>query len=75
NIECGRALAVHLVQPDQTSMGFAVFFDDGETNFENDQIQLLLDYCSSFMQQIELKFNYEELNELYEQQVALNSSK
>ncbi|WP_275423946.1 histidine kinase dimerization/phospho-acceptor domain-containing protein, partial [Acinetobacter baumannii] len=29
----------------------------------------------SFMQQVELKFNYEELNELYEQQVALNSSK
>ena len=27
------------------------------------------------MQQVELKFNYEELNELYEQQVALNSSK
>lgn len=75
NIECGRALAVHLVQPDQTSMGFAVFFDDDENCFEDDQIQLLLDYCSSFMQQVELKFNYEELNELYEQQVALNSSK
>ncbi len=27
------------------------------------------------MQQVELKFNYEELNELYEQQVAINSSK
>ncbi len=35
--------------------------------FEDDQIQLLFDYCSSFMQQVELKFNYEELNELYEQ--------
>ncbi|MFW1921832.1 sensor histidine kinase [Acinetobacter geminorum] len=75
NIECRRALAVHLLHPDKTSMGFAVFFDDDASTFEDDDIQLLLDYCSSFMQQVELKFNYEELNELYEQQVALNSSK
>lgn len=75
NIECGRALAVHLLHPDKTSMGFAVFFDDDAAMFEDDDIQLLLDYCSTFMQQVELKFNYEELNELYEQQVAINSSK
>ncbi|MDR2251085.1 HAMP domain-containing sensor histidine kinase [Acinetobacter sp.] len=75
NIECGRALAVHLLYPDKTSMGFAVFFDDDAATFEDDDIQLLLDYCSTFMQQVELKFNYEELNELYEQQVAINSSK
>lgn len=75
NIECSRALAVHLLHPDTTSMGFAVFFDDDAATFEDDDIQLLLDYCSTFMQQVELKFNYEELNELYEQQVAINSSK
>ena len=75
NIECSRALAVHLLHPDKTSMGFAVFFDDDAATFEDEDIQLLLDYCSSFMQQVELKFNYEELNELYEQQVAINSSK
>ncbi|WP_087087240.1 sensor histidine kinase [Acinetobacter pittii] len=75
NIECSRALAVHLLHPDKTSMGFAVFFDDDAATFEDDDIQLLLDYCSTFMQQVELKFNYEELNELYEQQVAINSSK
>lgn len=75
NIECSRALAVHLLYPDKTSMGFAVFFDDDAATFEDDDIQLLLDYCSTFMQQVELKFNYEELNELYEQQVAINSSK
>lgn len=75
NIECCRALAVHLLHPDKTSMGFAVFFDDDAATFEDDDIQLLLDYCSTFMQQVELKFNYEELNELYEQQVAINSSK
>lgn len=75
NIECSRALAVHLFHPDKTSMGFAVFFDDDAATFEDDDIQLLLDYCSTFMQQVELKFNYEELNELYEQQVAINSSK
>ncbi|WGM25278.1 sensor histidine kinase [Acinetobacter pittii] len=75
NIECSRALAVHLLYPDKTSMGFAVFFDDDASTFEDDDIQLLLDYCSTFMQQVELKFNYEELNELYEQQVAINSSK
>ena len=75
NIDLGRALAVHLLYPDKTSMGFAVFFDDDAAKFEDDDIQLLLDYCSTFMQQVELKFNYEELNELYEQQVAINSSK
>lgn len=75
NIECSRALAVHLLHPDKTSMGFAVFFDDDAATFEDDDIQLLLDYCFTFMQQVELKFNYEELNELYEQQVAINSSK
>ncbi|WP_426455290.1 sensor histidine kinase [Acinetobacter sp. KB005] len=75
NIECNRALAVHLLHPDKTSMGFAVFFDDDAATFEDEDIQLLLDYCSTFMQQVELKFNYEELNELYEQQVAINSSK
>lgn len=75
NIECRRALAVHLLHPDKTSMGFAVFFDDDAATFEDEDIQLLLDYCSTFMQQVELKFNYEELNELYEQQVAINSSK
>ncbi|EXH34385.1 MULTISPECIES: sensor histidine kinase [Acinetobacter calcoaceticus/baumannii complex] len=75
NIDCSRALAVHLLPPDKTSMGFAVFFDDDAATFEDDDIQLLLDYCSTFMQQVELKFNYEELNELYEQQVAINSSK
>ncbi len=75
NIECSRALSVHLLHPDKTSMGFAVFFDDDAATFEDDDIQLLLDYCSTFMQQVELKFNYEELNELYEQQVAINSSK
>ena len=75
NIECSRALAVHLLHPDKTSMGFAVFFDDDAATFEDDDIQLLFDYCSTFMQQVELKFNYEELNELYEQQVAINSSK
>jgi len=75
NIECSRALAVHLLHPDKTSMGFAVFFDDDAATFEDDDTQLLLDYCSTFMQQVELKFNYEELNELYEQQVAINSSK
>lgn len=75
NIQCNRALAVHLLHPDKTSMGFAVFFDDDAATFEDEDIQLLLDYCSTFMQQVELKFNYEELNELYEQQVAINSSK
>ncbi len=75
NIECSRVLAVYLLHPDKTSMGFAVFFDDDAATFEDDDIQLLLDYCSTFMQQVELKFNYEELNELYEQQVAINSSK
>lgn len=74
-IEYKRALAVHLIQPDQTSIGFAIFFDDDTTIFLEEQKQLLQDYCCSFTQQVELKFNYDELNELYEQQVALNSSK
>jgi hypothetical protein len=35
-------------------MGFAVFFDDDAATFEDDDIQLLLDYCNRYLLFIEL---------------------
>lgn len=70
-----RAVAVHLRHPDQSSLGYVVLFDQQTQAFSEQQTQLLQIYCDNFMQQLELKFNHDQLKELYEQEAALNISK
>ncbi|MDQ1209795.1 signal transduction histidine kinase [Acinetobacter baylyi] len=70
-----RILAINLQKTDQESIGFALFFDDEINAFDSNLIDLVKDYTAGFVRHIELKFNFEELNELYEQQAALNFSK
>ncbi|ENU31012.1 hypothetical protein F991_01100 [Acinetobacter sp. CIP-A165] len=69
------AIALHLRHPDQTSLGYVVLFDEDAQAFSELQKQLLQAHCVNFMQQLELKFNHDELKELYEQEAALNVSK
>lgn len=69
------AIALHLRHPDQTSLGYVVLFDGDVQAFSELQKQLLQAHCVNFMQQLELKFNHDELKELYEQEAALNVSK
>lgn len=70
-----RILAINLQKTDQESIGFALFFDDEADGFDLDLVDLVKTYSTSFVKHVELKFNFEELNELYEQQAALNFSK
>jgi len=69
------AVALHLRHPDQTSLGYIILFDEAAQGFSDLQKQLLQEHCVNFMQQLELKFNHDELKELYEQEAALNFSK
>ncbi|MCH7336485.1 HAMP domain-containing sensor histidine kinase [Acinetobacter sp. NIPH 2699] len=69
------AIALPLRHPDQTSLGYVVLFDEDVQAFSELQKQLLQAQCINFMQQLELKFNHDELKELYEQEAALNVSK
>ncbi|MCU4391122.1 HAMP domain-containing histidine kinase [Acinetobacter courvalinii] len=69
------AIALHLRHPDQTSLGYIILFDEAAQGFSELQKQLLQEHCINFMQQLELKFNHDELKELYEQEAALNFSK
>lgn len=70
-----RILAINLQKTDQESIGFALFFDDEADGFDLDLVDLVKTYSTGFVKHVELKFNFEELNELYEQQAALNFSK
>ncbi|MEO3357897.1 sensor histidine kinase [Acinetobacter haemolyticus] len=70
-----RAVALHLRHPDQTSLGYVILFDEEAQAFSKLQTELLQAHCRNFMQQLELKFNHDELKELYEQEAALNVSK
>ncbi|APR69434.1 sensor histidine kinase [Acinetobacter haemolyticus] len=69
------AIALHLRHPDQTSLGYVILFDEEAQVFTELQKELLQAHCRNFMQQLELKFNHDELKELYEQEAALNVSK
>lgn len=69
------AVALHLRHPDQSSLGYVILFDQDLREFTDIQKQLLHAYCNNFMHQLELKINYEELKELYQQEAALNFSK
>lgn len=70
-----RLIAINLQKSDQQSIGVAIFFDDELTSFDPTSIELVQSYTAGFVRHAELKFNFEELRELYEQQSALNFSK
>ncbi|ENW80305.1 MULTISPECIES: sensor histidine kinase KdpD [unclassified Acinetobacter] len=69
------AIALQLRHPNQTALGYVILFDEVAQEFTDLQKQLLQAHCVSFMQQLELKLNHDELKELYQQEAALNFSK
>ena len=75
NLKVQGAVALHLRHPNESSLGFLILCYEHIQESTAIQIQLLQSYCSQFMQQLELKFNHDELKELYEQEAALNFSK
>lgn len=74
-IEHKRILAVNIKKGDNESMGLALFFDDQLEPFDSMRKELLVEHCVDFANFIELKLGYEHLNDLYEQERALNFSK
>lgn len=70
-----RFVALNLMRSDGKSLGFAVWFDQNTQAFDASHVELLQEYCGSFMRHIEMKFNFEQLSDLYEQQCAQNYSK
>lgn len=60
---------------DYPSIGQVFFFDEKQQGFITLQKELALEYCLHFAHYLQLKQNNNELNERFEQQSALNSSK
>ncbi len=74
-IEHQRVLAFDLQKADRESIGLVMFFDDQNTPFTAEQKQLVSDFSARLIPYLELKFDYADLKEHYEQQCALNYSK
>lgn len=59
----------------QPSFGQVIFFDELEQPFTALQKELVLEYCLGMVNYLELKYNYNQLHERFEEQQALNFSK
>lgn len=70
-----RLLVLNLRNTEGQSFGQVVFFDQQTAPFSQDQIQMLQELFINLIKHIELKIDYAELKEMYEQQSALNFSK
>lgn len=70
-----RALAIDLQKADHGSIGQVVFFDEQPHRFSAEQKQLVSEFSASLVPYLTLKFEHAELQDLYEQQRALNFSK
>ncbi|NNH00132.1 HAMP domain-containing sensor histidine kinase [Acinetobacter sp. ANC 5414] len=57
------------------SIGQVLLFDEQTESFNEENLQLVHEFAMSLINIIELRSNYAELKELYEQQSALNFSK
>ncbi|WP_130804386.1 sensor histidine kinase [Acinetobacter ihumii] len=73
-VEHHRIIALNILKNNE-SIGIALFFDQEDQPFEPLKISMLAEHGVNFSRYIELKYNHEILNELYEQQCALNFSK
>ena len=57
------------------SIGQVILFDDHAQPYSDQNLDLVHEFALSIMDIIELRLEYDQLKELYEQQSALNSSK
>ncbi|NHB58737.1 HAMP domain-containing histidine kinase [Acinetobacter sp. 194] len=74
-VEHKRVIAFNLLIDDQVSIGQIVLFDDHDEPFVEENLSLVQEFAMSLIRIIELRADYSELKELYEQQLALNFSK
>lgn len=74
-VEHKRVIAFNLLMDDQVSIGQIILFDDHTEAFVEENLSLVQEFAMSLIRIIELRVDYSELKELYEQQLALNFSK
>lgn len=70
-----RLVILNLQNSQGDSVGHVALFGPQTQVFSQDQIQMVQELFASLMKHIELKIDYAELKEMYEQQSALNFSK
>lgn len=70
-----RVIAFNLLLENKISIGQVILFDDGLEPFIEENLELVQEFAMSLIRIIELRSDYADLKELYEQQSALNFSK
>ncbi|OTG67359.1 sensor histidine kinase [Acinetobacter silvestris] len=70
-----RIVAFDLKINTTESIGQVILFDQKKESYSAQNLELVQEFAMSIMDIIELRLEYDELKELYEQQSALNSSK
>lgn len=70
-----RLVAFDLKINQHNSIGQVILFDDQLDAFKHENLELVQEFAMSLINIIELRSEYDELKELYEQQSALNFSK
>jgi signal transduction histidine kinase len=70
-----RLIVLHLQNSDEQMIGQVILFDQHSAAFNQAQLPMLRELFNSLISHIELKIDYAELKEMYEQQSALNFSK
>lgn len=74
-IEAARLIALDLLKTDGESIGQVLLFDHREEAFSLGAVPTVAEFAAGLVRYIELKVDYTDLKELYEQQSALNFSK
>ncbi|WP_445116485.1 sensor histidine kinase [Acinetobacter sp. WZC-1] len=70
-----RIIAFDLKTTSMDSIGQVLLFDHQTEPYQHDQLELVREFAMSLINIIELRSDYAELKDLYEQQSALNFSK
>lgn len=74
-VEHSRIIAIDLKTEEGISLGQVVLFDSEKEPFVEENLNLVHEFSMSLIRLIELRSEYADLKELYEQQSALNFSK
>lgn len=70
-----RVIAFNLKRNNLESVGQVILFDDEDVPFNYENLELVHEFVLSILNILELRVDYADLKEQYEQQLALNSSK
>lgn len=70
-----RVIAFNLMDNQQYSIGQLILYDESPEPYCEENLELVHEFALSLIRIIEMRTEYDELKELYEQQSALNYSK